>query len=87
MVGGNGNGDSRPGATGRFPEGKLNLGDEGELRVIIGEKDDTVIVDFGTPVVWIGVTAPQAVEMAERLIAKARVVAKRQGITLTVNLS
>lgn len=74
------------GATGTFPDGSLNQADEGAIQFRIGEKDGNVIVDFGTPVVWLGMTPQQAVTMAEAIIAKARVVARRKGETLTVSL-
>jgi hypothetical protein len=74
------------GATGQFPEGKASPHDEGAVLFAIGERDDNVIVDFGTPVVWLGMPPEQAVAMAQLLIAKARIVARRQGKPLTVIL-
>lgn len=54
------------GATGWFPRGKLRLDDEGELQFSIGLKGDTVILDFGKSVRWIGMAA-KLIESAELL--------------------
>lgn len=40
------------GATGKFPQGKLNARDEGELTIAVGIKDGVVMIDFGKPVKW-----------------------------------
>jgi hypothetical protein len=78
--------DKKLGATGMFPQGKLTRHDEGELSFAIGERDDLVVVNFATPVVWLAISPEQAVAMAQLLIAKARIVARRQGKPLTVRL-
>jgi hypothetical protein len=59
------------GPTGRFPEGKLNDSDEGEIRVAIGYQEGKVIMDFGKPIAWIGFTPEQAREIAATLIGYA----------------
>ena len=74
------------GCTGNFPHGKLNGSDEGGIRFAIGEDGGNVVINFGTPVAWLGMPPEQAVALAEMLIAKARVVARRQGKMLTVSL-
>jgi hypothetical protein len=51
--------DLKLGATGRFPEGKLNETDQGELRVGIAEKHGKVIINFGKPVAWVALTKEQ----------------------------
>lgn len=78
--------NNKPGATGKFPHGKLTRHDEGELNLTIGESDDNVIINFGTPVSWMAMSPEQAVSLAQLLIAKARIVARRQGKPLTVTL-
>jgi len=59
----------RFGPTGKYPDGKLNENDEGEIQ--IGVAADTehqkVILNFGVPVAWIGFTAEQALELADSL--------------------
>lgn len=59
------------GATGNFPEGKLNEADEGELSMAVAIRDGKVIVDFGKPVVWFGMDAKQATGLGRLLIEKA----------------
>jgi len=74
------------GKTGQFPPGKASAHDEGSLNFAIGERDGNVLIDFGTPVKWMAMPPEQAVAMAQTLIAKARIVARRQGKSLTVVL-
>jgi hypothetical protein len=74
------------GATGELPHGKLNASDEGELRFAIGEEHDNVMVRFGKPISWLAMPPDQAVAMAQLLIAKARIVARRTGKALTVSI-
>lgn len=55
------------GETGRFPEGKIVDHDEGELKSAITTYKGKVIVSFGKPVAFVGLTAKQAVEFADIL--------------------
>ena len=59
------------GATGRFPRGKLHESDEGELRIGVTVNQGTVIVAFGTPVTWLGLTPQIARDLAQVLIERA----------------
>lgn len=63
----------KPGATGKFPNGKLRAEDEGELAFKVGSDTNKGIVflDFGTPVVWMGMSAKDAENLARALIAHA----------------
>ena len=74
------------GATGTYPEGRLGQHDDGAIQFALGERDGKVILDFGNPVSWLGMNPQQAVALAEAIIAKARVVARRTGTVLTVRL-
>ena len=56
----------------KYPEGQLGFDDEGAIGVAIGIKDGNVIIQFPTPVVWLGLPANQAAEMGRTLIKKAR---------------
>jgi hypothetical protein len=67
------------GKTKQFPEGMLNKHDEGEIRLAIGQKDGKVVIDFGTPVAWIGFTAEQADDIANTLREHARECRLRRG--------
>jgi hypothetical protein len=60
--------DLKPGATGRFPLGKLVAEDEGEIRMAIGPQGDKVVIDFGKPTAWVGMTGSEAVALGELLI-------------------
>ena len=74
------------GATGDFPDGKLNEYDEGAVKLAIGNNDGHVIIDFGTPVVWMGLKPNEAVSMAQSLIKQARALANETGEVLEVKL-
>ncbi len=60
-----------PGSTGEFPRGKLNEDDEGELKIAIGVDKDTVIIDFGKSVTWIGLSSRDARDLAQLMLDKA----------------
>ena len=59
------------GATGQYPQGKLNADDEGELRMAIVSKGKTVVIDFGKPVHWLGMSKDEARAFGELIIQKA----------------
>lgn len=59
------------GATGKFPDGKLVPHDEGEIRFGVTHKGGKVIIDFGEPVHWIGMTPDQAKLLAASLITRS----------------
>jgi hypothetical protein len=61
------------GATGRYPNGKLGDGDEGEIKIGIARHPakDIVLIDFGKPVAGVGLTPDEAVGIAEMLRQKA----------------
>jgi hypothetical protein len=56
------------GATKKFTDGKLTDTDEGEIKFGITHAEDRVIMNFNTPVHWIGFTKEQAMEVAATLI-------------------
>ena len=55
------------GATGMFPRGKLIPSDEGEVQFGVTHKDNKVVLDFGTPVVWVGMSPAEATDLASIL--------------------
>jgi hypothetical protein len=60
------------GATGRFPDGKLNAQDQGEIKIGVTVSDEKVVLAFGKPVEWIGFTREQAIQIGQTLIDRAR---------------
>lgn len=63
--------NSQFGETGNFPEGKLTNEDEGEIKFGVTTKDEKVILNFGKPCAWIGMTREQAEELGRLLINRA----------------
>lgn len=59
------------GKTNDFPRGKFNQHDEGGLNIGIFTKDKTIIIDFGTPVKWIGLDKQTALSLATNLFERA----------------
>ena len=66
------------GATGQFPRGKLHESDEGELRFGVTVEHGTVIVVFGKPVAWLGMSPQKASDLAVTLLERADEAAKAQ---------
>lgn len=62
---------SKLGATGEFPDGKIQENDEGQIRVAITQKDGRVVIDFGKQITWIGFTKEEAKGLAELLLKHA----------------
>lgn len=62
------------GATGEFPDGTIDRNDQGAIRIGIAADPATgkVLINFGTPVVWFGMTKQQALDLAESLTLRAR---------------
>lgn len=70
------------GALGDFPEGQLTESDEGSIQFAVGETDGKVIIDFGTPVHWLGLNPQQAADLASLLLKRAREVGRKNGETV-----
>lgn len=60
------------GATGNFPEGKLTEHDEGEIQIALHEHKGKVIIDFGTPVKWVGLNPEQALDFGKAMVKQAK---------------
>ncbi|MES2781894.1 MAG: hypothetical protein V4657_03795 [Pseudomonadota bacterium] len=74
------------GAIGAYPHGKLTAKDEGSIQFAIGEKEGKVVIDFGTPTAWIGMTPQQAMDLAASIMNRARIVARHNGETVHVTI-
>lgn len=57
------------GATGLFPKGKIDRLDEGEIRfgIAADHKNNVILINFGKPVTWLGLTADEAIEISNSL--------------------
>lgn len=66
----------------KYPRGKFNKDDEGQIAFRVGVRDKTVILDFGKPVAWIGMPADAAVELAMTLLKRAREAGVTKPITI-----
>jgi hypothetical protein len=58
------------GATREFPKGKITEADEGGLRMAIFKKDEKLIIEFGTPVLWLGMDLNEARDFARLILLK-----------------
>lgn len=65
--------EEKIGPTGKFPKGKLNPDDEGELQfgIAYDPKTKLVHVNFGKPVVWFAMPREIAINMARTLLKHA----------------
>lgn len=59
------------GPTGEYPEGKLNEYDKGGLNMAIGIMNNNVVIEFGTPVTWLGMPKKEATAFAKLILSKA----------------
>ena len=64
--------DEKIGATNKFPQGKLNPSDEGELKFAIGIEKDKIILNFSKELSWIGLDKITATKLGEVLIDTAK---------------
>jgi hypothetical protein len=69
------------GATGDWPQGKLNEDDEGGLAVEISTVGANVRVDFGKPVAWLAMDPDGALALASGIIEHAMRI-KLRGLAL-----
>lgn len=63
---------SKLGATGEFPEGKLDETDEGGLVFSVSHTTGLVRVDFGKPVAWLAFPPEVAFALATKLVEHAK---------------
>lgn len=64
--------DTPLGPTGQFPEGKLTDKDEGETAFRIGTVEGKVVLEFGEPTAWVGMSPEQAMGLAKILYKRAK---------------
>ena len=66
----------------QYPNGKLNVEDEGVAEMAIGVDDGRVVIAFRKPMKWIALTPDQAGELANRLIRHARSAGLKRPLTI-----
>lgn len=60
------------GATGAFPDGRLDNTDEGELQLAVSSDGKGLVrIDFGKPVAWFAMSANEAKGLAALLMQHA----------------
>lgn len=66
--------------TRHYPRGRLHPGDDGELSIKLSVDPETeaIVLDFGKPVTWIGMTADGAFAFAQLLADKAQALKGRR---------
>lgn len=74
------------GALGTFPAGQLTGADEGAIQFGVTDKDGKVILDFGTPVVWLGLEPQQAADLAASMLKHAREAARASGRVISFSI-
>jgi len=67
------------GATGRFPGGQLTELDEGEITFRIAFVSGKVVLDWGKPITWVGMSTEQAKDLARDLMKYANPVTRPRG--------
>lgn len=67
------------GATGEFSRGKIHASDEGDIRMAVGTDPagTVVILNFGSPVTWLGLHYAEAVALGEALLRHAATLKER----------
>lgn len=61
-----------PGPTGTFPAGKITEKDSGAYVFEVGIIADRIVLNFGKPIAWIGMTRKEALMLAAKLKKYAR---------------
>ena len=61
------------GATNKFPDGKINDDDDGQIAIGITLSNDKLIIHFGDkPIKWIGFSKEEAKDFAETILNKIK---------------
>lgn len=64
--------DDLLGGTGRFPDGKMHPGDQGELRFAVAKDSrGNVHIDFGKDVSWLALPPESAIQLGKLLLTHA----------------
>lgn len=68
--------DTKPnqaGPTGQYPNGRIGPDDGGELAIAVrvDKERNTLILHFGTPILWLGLTKAAALTIGNGLLKRA----------------
>ena len=68
--------EEKVGPTGNFPDGKINEGDRGEIKIQVGcdHVRGLVVVNFGAAVAWIAMSPEDCDNLAALLVEKGRAI-------------
>jgi len=72
--------DEDIGPTGDYPDGMLGADDKGGTQFKIGHIKGRVFFDFGRPVRWLGLTANEAIDIANAVKKHAKEARRQQAI-------
>lgn len=66
--------EEKLGATGKYPDGKIQPNDAGEIKFSVGHDPDNALcfLDFGTQVKWLAMTPQDAIDLGRALIKHGR---------------
>lgn len=64
-------GEDVAGATGKFPDGKMDPLDEGEIQMRMTTIDKRIVIDFGKPITSIGFTRDEAIGLGQAILDRA----------------
>ena len=62
------------GKRGTFSRGKIHPSDEGDLSMAIGHSASEVVIQFGTPVGWLGLEPDKAEAFANLILQHAKAI-------------
>ena len=68
----------------KYPEGKLNEDDEGELEIFIGTEKNNVVISFGKPVSWLALPPDKAIGLALNIIKRAKSIDLTKSVEITL---
>ena len=70
--------------SGEYPDGKLTPTDEGGLAMKVTTFDDKVVLAFGEPTAWVGMTGDQAAQLGADLIKRAKEAGRKEPLPITL---
>lgn len=58
----------------KYPDGKLNDGDQGAVAIALVVNKGHLIIDFGTSITWFGFDRQTAIKFGEKIVEIARTI-------------